>query len=209
MKKLACLFVFSLLAYSAFSQGAEKKITINKKYLNFPIEHEQDRQKMVYMEGDKTITYVDIRLAEGEPNYWVFKDMTDYMGKTINIKFEKKVSGIDKIFQSDRFAGEDSLYNEAKRPQFHFTSRRGWNNDPNGLVYYKGEYHLFYQHNPYEINWGNMTWGHAVSKDLVHWKEKNGRLFQTVPSPTYCWARARRPWGRGYSWTAIWLCCLQ
>jgi sucrose-6-phosphate hydrolase SacC (GH32 family) len=84
--------------------------------------------------------------------------------------------GVIPLMQSCAVVGEKrippgALYNEKYRPQFHFTPRENWTNDPNGLVYYKGEYHLFFQHNPSGINWGNMTWGHAVSKDLMHWKE--------------------------------------
>ena len=62
-------------------------------------------------------------------------------------------------------------YDQTYRPQFHYTPANNWMNDPNGLVYYQGKYHLFYQYNPEGNTWGNMSWGHAVSADLVHWKE--------------------------------------
>ena len=63
------------------------------------------------------------------------------------------------------------VYHEAYRPQVHFSPKEKWANDPNGMVYYKGTYHLFFQHYPKASVWGPMHWGHAVSKDLIHWKQ--------------------------------------
>ncbi|HXJ96932.1 MAG TPA: glycoside hydrolase family 32 protein [Terriglobia bacterium] len=87
------------------------------------------------------------------------------------------------IWASSPFVA-DGLYDEPFRPQFHFTPARNWTNDPNGPVYYKGEYHLFYQYNPFGDEWGHMSWGHAVSRDLLHWQhlpvaipEENGVMI--------------------------------
>ena len=87
----------------------------------------------------------------------------------------------------------DIKYDELLRPQFHFSSKKNWINDPNGMVYYKGDYHLFFQHNPKAIYWGNMTWGHAVSKDMVHWEQLqhailpygNGTIFSGTAAVDY------------------------
>jgi fructan beta-fructosidase len=74
------------------------------------------------------------------------------------------------ICPSVTIVGQNKLYKEKYRPQFHFSPAKNWTNDPNGLVYYKGEYHLFYQYNPFGNRWGHMTWAHSISKDLVHWQ---------------------------------------
>lgn len=81
-------------------------------------------------------------------------------------------------------AGKTSdLYHELHRPQFHFSPRKNWTNDPNGLVFYKGEYHLFFQLNAKGIGWGPNTWGHAISRDLVHWEQ----IADAIKPDAYGW----------------------
>ena len=77
---------------------------------------------------------------------------------------------------SDALSPSD--YAQPYRNQFHASTRRGWNNDPNGMVFHDGKYHLYYQYNPFGIFWGNMHWGHLESTDLIHWEEKPIALYQ-------------------------------
>jgi fructan beta-fructosidase len=83
---------------------------------------------------------------------------------------------------SPAVAAPPTDYNQTYRPQFHYSPQQNWMNDPNGLVYYKGLYHLFHQYNPQGSQWGNMSWGHATSKDLVSWEEQPLAIPQTFNS---------------------------
>ena len=156
--------------------SAEKArdIVIEKKYLNFPVKTGAAKRKMSILVDGKTFREFTIELADDEPDFWSFLDVSDVKGKQATIQLNavsRDSKGLANIKQTDKPAGMEGLYNEKNRQQFHFSSRRGWNNDSNGLVYHKGEYHLYYQHNPYGWAWGNMHWAHAVSTDLIHWKE--------------------------------------
>jgi fructan beta-fructosidase len=176
INNMKLLHLLSFLLLAATTAGAKDiSIKITKKYLNLPVSHQIPRSVMTFEVDGRAERSFDIRLAPGLADYWVFCNVSALKDRELKIAYDGE--GLEQIYQSDRIAGHEALYREANRPQLHFTTQRGWINDPNGLIYYEGEYHLFYQHNPYERDWGNMHWGHAVSRDLIHWEELPAALY--------------------------------
>ena len=157
-------------------QAAELSFKVKNKYLNLPISHEVERCRLTFQAKGVDGLSVVARLS-ADPDYWVFKDLTAYKGKTLTLIYDGPEEALAKVYQADTIRDAQKMYHERNRPQFHFTSRRGWLNDPNGCIWHDGLYHLYYQHNPFEREWENMTWGHATSPDLLHWTEQAPVLF--------------------------------
>jgi len=142
-----------------------------EKYLLLPIEDSADESHIFVTVNDEVVqTLWNVRLAVSKADYYVPLDLSAFKEKTVVLK----VNHVDdtavcwtEMKLADTF---DTSNREAFRPAYHFSPLYGWMNDPNGMVYKDGEYHLFYQYNPYGSTWGNMHWGHAVSRDLVSWE---------------------------------------
>jgi fructan beta-fructosidase len=164
-------------------KNATREFKLEKKYLNLPVASKGIESLVSLLVDGKVVREFFIYLADGEPQFWTYLEIDDFKGKKGTIRINQlnanRRQGFDSIFQADTFPGEDVIYKEKLRPQFHFTTKRGWTNDTNGLVYYKGEYHLFYQHGPFSVNGAqdNQHWGHAVSKNLVHWTELGDAVY--------------------------------
>jgi fructan beta-fructosidase len=168
--------------------NAKREFTVETRYLNLPIKNGAKKRVVTLMVDGKPVVRNDIALADATPDWWAPMDVSAWKGKAVTLvvdKLPEDSTALTSIEPSNAIKGSGNLYSEPLRGQFHFSPRRGWNNDPNGMVYYNGEYHLFFQHNPYGWDWGNMHWGHAVSKDMIHWEELGDKLFPDDMGPMF------------------------
>jgi len=154
---------------------ASSVFRVSKRYLIVPVRKGAGESLVQLKEAGRLVRYFKVEPGTPENcDYLAFYNVEALLGRTLEVE----ASGASPaLFQSEKPEGLEGLYKEAGRPQFHFTSRRGWLNDPNGLVYYGGVWHLFYQHAPFSAGWSTMHWGHAVSSDLLHWKELEVEIF--------------------------------
>ncbi len=172
-------FVIVFLCVVPSLLAESRTLHITQQYLNVPIGRQSEmRLFQIVVDGVQQRQFA-MQLADNSIDYWIFIDVSEFKGKTITIsdlsdaKYPSAGTGLNRIYQADKIEGASSLYKERNRPQFHFTVMRGWNNDVNGPVFYHGQYHLFWQAFTYGVKWDTdfMYWGHAVSKDLIHWRE--------------------------------------
>ena len=180
--KAACLC--SLIGWGAMANAAESSVSVRhlaneqnivfvkgaKKYLLLPIQDNAPEGKIcIVVDNQQQGVVANVRLARDKVDYYVPFDLSAYEGKDISIDVQGMPESSlcwEKMNLTDTF---DMINHEKFRPVYHHTPAYGWMNDPNGMFYKDGVYHLYFQHNPYGSTWGNMTWGHSTTTDLVNW----------------------------------------
>ena len=168
-----------------------RTMLIENRYLWLPIDNKATISRLTITIDGKPVQGCDIAIAPGDPDWWAFFDFNDYIGKKATLELgqlQVGQGGLKLIKTENRIPYIETLYQEPGRPQFHFSQLQGWNNDVNGLIYYKGEWHLGWQSNPVGLMHQNMYCGHAVSKDLVHWTELNPSLKPFIMAKGACFS---------------------
>ncbi len=157
----------------------EKILAITEDYLYIPVcADKEDRRMEIYLEEEgllKKLHEFMVPIDQTEAfacNYYAEIPVKELKGRQVRIQADMPVSYADRIYN-----GKKQAEPELERPLIHFAAHTGWTNDPNGLVYADGVYHLYFQYNPFGLVWNNMTWGHAVSRDLLHWSQEDSVMF--------------------------------
>ena len=160
------------------------RLQVKQRFLLLPVEERQENARLCIIKNNEIVKEFNCKLAVDKTDYTVPLDLNDYQGSDILIDItfpgNRRTTGSMKDFvvwkelkTSDSF---DVTNREKYRPVYHHTPQWGWMNDPNGLFYKDGVWHLYFQYNPYGSQWENMTWGHSTSKDLVHWVHQGNAI---------------------------------
>ena len=177
----AVMMLTVVWAQEVITQACEQSIVIPKsqgRYLWLPIQESAPEGKVQLIVGGMLQMEQNIRMAREKTDYYVALDLQLYQGNgALRVCVQNVPAGsvcFKNLKQNDNV--DFALIEEKYRPLYHHTPKRGWMNDPNGMFYKDGVWHLFYQYNPYGSMWGNMHWGHSSSADLVHWKDEGVAL---------------------------------
>jgi len=154
---------------------AMMRVEQGTKYLLLPVQEKEENAHIAVLDGrNEMVKRLNVRLAVDKVDYFVPLEIKQAQLLDITFQGDRRTTGAVKDFAcwkemkySDTF---DTTNREKFRPAYHHTPLYGWMNDPNGMFYKDGVWHLYYQYNPYGSQWENMTWGHSTSKDLIHWE---------------------------------------
>ena len=185
MKKLLMIITVMLMTVTVKAQEvlilgdnhAMLKLDQGRKYLLLPVQEKEENAAIAVMDGrNEMVKRLNVRLAVDKVDYFVPVELKDAKLFEITFHGDRRTKGAIKDFAcwkemkySDSF---DTTNREHFRPLYHHTPVYGWMNDPNGMFYKDGTWHLYYQWNPYGSMWENMTWGHSTSRDLIHWESQ-------------------------------------
>ncbi len=190
--------VLASLAFAASAQDSRflssnhciYRINEQKNYLLLPVQEKAEMCNIKVVKNNTQVKALNVRLASNHIDYYVPLDLKQF-GEDAKLALDIHVNGTyrndgelsgftcwKKMQFSDTF---DTANREKYRPVYHHTPAWGWMNDPNGMFYKDGVWHLYFQYNPYGSQWENMTWGHSTSTDLIHW------TFQGAPIEADAW----------------------
>lgn len=173
----------------------EKSYQITGEALWIPVQTEGENQRLeifVQEEGvERKLFEFQIPTSQAvspegryRADYYAKLPIQNWMGKTLILRGAFSAGFYDSVTQKMTVQDMEEVDSscvadkqQEHRPFLHFTAQRGWINDPNGLVYQNGIYHMYFQYNPFDIRWENMSWGHAVSRDLLNWTQQDTVLF--------------------------------